>query len=79
VVRGLVVLHATEKAILVIEADTLEACAASGDSAKPFKKWLPRSQIRRATPALETLDNGDAVELVVPRWLAEDKEFMFDE
>lgn len=75
VVRGLVVLHVTEKALLVVEKDVLD----SGEGASKFKKWLPRSQIRSATPLLNMLEKDDIVELTIPRWLAEDGEFMFEE
>lgn len=79
VVRGLVVLHATEKALLVIEKDTLDSCRAADESAKEFKKWVPTSQIKHSVPAIRSIDKDDLVEIHVPQWLAEEKEFMYDE
>lgn len=78
-VRDLLVFHVTDKAILVVEKDTVEDSRVKGYSLQPFKKWLPRSQIRRATPLIQSLDPDDVVEVVIPRWLAEEKEMMFDE
>lgn len=79
VVRGLVVLHATDKAILVIEKDTLDACQANGDTTTPFKKWVPRSQVRRCSEPLHLVCKDDTIDLTLPKWLAEEKEFMYEE
>lgn len=76
-VRGLVVLHKTEKALLVIDKEILES-AEQGGNVLPFKVWLPISQIHKASPELRSIDKGDEVELWVPKWLAVEKEFLYD-
>lgn len=72
-VADLVVIAATEKAILVANREELEELRS-----KALKVWLPKSQIKSCTPALKDLEQGDAVEVWIPRWLAQEKGFLYE-
>lgn len=77
-VRNLHVIHATDRAILVIDKEVLETCVADKSPTAPFKHWVPRSQIRQCDPPLLSVDKDDTVTIVIPKWLAEEKEFLYE-
>lgn len=64
-VPGATVVKVTEKALLV-EVD--------GDEA-----WVPKSQIQKGSEITEDSEIGTEGVLVLPRWLAEEKEFSGEE
>lgn len=79
-VKALVVLHATDKAFLVIEKETMEALAAANDrrSFIEFKKWVPLSQIRSSSIPVGQIDKDDEVDLGLPLWLVQEKGFLYE-
>ncbi len=60
-VSGVTVVKSTDKALLV-EVDGSEA-------------WVPKSQLQQGGTITEESEPGAEGTLVVPRWLAEEKEF----
>lgn len=70
--KYLVTVHVTDKALLVIEGEE------SGGN-NPRKIWIPISQIVRSTPAINTLERDDEVEVTLPKWLADEKELLYDD
>lgn len=76
-VKGLVVLHITDKAFLVIEKDTLESLRASGESTSKLKHWIPFSQIKSSSIPLKEIDKDDEVEFWLPLWLVQEKGLLY--
>lgn len=70
-IRHMVVLHVTEKAVLVMENEDL-----AGDARREV--WIPKSQASAWDPPLRELDKGDAVQFEIPRWLADEKELHYE-
>lgn len=70
--KYLVTVHVTDKALLVIEGEE------SGGN-DPRKIWIPRSQIVRCEPALKDLERDDEVDVTLPKWLADEKELLYDD
>jgi hypothetical protein len=64
-VADVTVVKSTDKALLV-EVDGSEA-------------WVPKSQLQQGGTITEDSEEGAAGTLVVPRWLAEEKEFEGEE
>jgi hypothetical protein len=77
-VKSLVVLHVTDKALLVIEKETLEAMQAADQGIADFKKWVPLSQIRSPSIPLLEIDKDDEVDLGLPLWLVQEKGFLYE-
>lgn len=77
-VKELVILHQTDRALLVIEKETMESLAANGESSTAFKKWVPLSQIRGSTIPMKDLDKDDVVDLQLPLWLVQEKGFLYE-
>lgn len=77
-VKGLVVLYVTDKALLVIEKETLESMRAANQSTTNFKKWVPVSQIRSPSIPLSQIDRNDEVDLGLPLWLVQEKGFLYE-
>lgn len=77
-VKALVVLHVTDKALLVIEKETLESLRAAEQGTMDFRKWVPISQIRSPSIPLLQIDKDDEVDLGLPLWLVQEKGFLYE-
>jgi hypothetical protein len=68
-VIGMTVLSTTDKAILVTETEAMP----DGP-----RQWVPKSQMRDCSPTLSSVERDDEIEFSVPRWLADEKEFLYE-
>lgn len=70
-VHNLTVIAETERALLV--AEDFES---AGD--QPRQVWVPRSQITNCSTPLGRVEKDDVIDFWIPKWLADEKELMYD-